>query len=143
MSDNNETLIQDFLRMLQWAQEIKEQRQSERAEAGTEMTDQLYKLHEMLDDAGIPHKYLGGQLVYYGPEGEPDRAPGAFYGAGVDSVCSVIDYGYGSDEGLLEISGLMTEEEYEETGDSVLGWLTAENVFERIKKHFESSTKRD
>ena len=56
---------------------------------------------------------------------------------GYGSVCSVI-YGYGSEKGLLEISGLMTDEEYEKENDSVLGYLTAENVFARIKKHWES-----
>lgn len=31
--------------------------------------------------------------------------------------------------------GLLTPEEAEQ--DSVCGWLTADNVFERIKKHWE------
>jgi hypothetical protein len=33
---------------------------------------------------------------------------------------------------LLEIKVLLTEEEAER--DTIVGWLTAENVFERIKK---------
>ena len=32
----------------------------------------------------------------------------------------------------------MTDEEYEKENNSVLGYLTAENVFARIKKHWES-----
>ena len=31
--------------------------------------------------------------------------------------------------------GLLTDEESER--DSVVGWLSAKNVFERIKKHYE------
>ena len=42
---------------------------------------------------------------------------------------------YGSEEDKLEITGLLTEIEEEE--DSVRGWLTAEEVFKRIKKHIE------
>ena len=42
---------------------------------------------------------------------------------------------YGSEEDKLEIMGLLTEIEEEE--DSVRGWLTAEEVFKRIKKHIE------
>lgn len=34
--------------------------------------------------------------------------------------------------------GLMTEKEEQETGDIVLGWLTAEDVFNRIKTHWNS-----
>ena len=36
-------------------------------------------------------------------------------------------------QGLLEIMGLVDEEE---VGDSVEGWLTAEQVFERWQKHW-------
>ena len=51
--------------------------------------------------------------------------------------CSVIchPYSYGGEEGLLEIMGLLTEEEEAgDTGDdsAVLGWLTANDVFARI-----------
>ena len=106
---------------------------------------QIGRLHDMLEKAGIPHKYhdkdmgLGGkQIVYYGRKGEPEPPfPGALMGAGWGAVCSVIADGYGSKEGLLEISGLLTDEEYER-GDSVVGYLNAENVFNRIKSHYES-----
>lgn len=40
---------------------------------------------------------------------------------------------YGKDEDKLEIMGLLTPDEEEH--DSVLGYLTAEDVFERIRKH--------
>ena len=47
------------------------------------------------------------------------------------------EFSYGNEKDLLEISGLMTEKEEKETQDTVLGYLTAENVFERIKKHYK------
>jgi len=40
---------------------------------------------------------------------------------------------FGSQEDKIEIMGLLTDEEAEH--DSVLGYLTAEEVFERIKKY--------
>lgn len=48
-----------------------------------------------------------------------------------DAVCH--DGSYGRNDGLLEIKGLVNEEE---VGDSVEGWLTAEQVFERWHKHW-------
>lgn len=55
------------------------------------------------------------------------------------SVCDVICYDgtYGYEHGLLEIMGLLTEEESEI--DSVVGWLTPEEVFERIWRHWSDN----
>jgi hypothetical protein len=55
-------------------------------------------------------------------------------------VCSVIEheFSYGREKDLLEIQGLMTEQEMEEEQDTVLGYLTADNVFERINMHWTS-----
>lgn len=50
--------------------------------------------------------------------------------AKMDVICH--QYSLGGDEGLLEIMGLLTEEEQE--CDSVVGYLTAENVLARILK---------
>ena len=87
---------------------------------------EIFRLKEMLEKATIPFKFKhvfrnGYQIVY----------PNDTF------ICSVIehDFSYGSDEDLLEIMGLLTNEERK--FDSVKGWLTAENVFERIKKHYE------
>lgn len=44
---------------------------------------------------------------------------------------------YGEQDDLLEIMGLTTKEE--ENYEGVVGWLTAENVFERIKKYFDEN----
>ena len=48
-----------------------------------------------------------------------------------DAVCH--DFSYGHEKCLLEIMGLVDEEE---VGDTVEGWLTAEQVFERWAKHW-------
>lgn len=48
-----------------------------------------------------------------------------------DAVCHSGSYGH--EKGLLEIMGLVNEEE---DGVSVEGWLTAEQVFERWQKHW-------
>lgn len=55
-----------------------------------------------------------------------------------DCECSVIcnDVSYGHEDGLLEIMGLLTDEE--EEFDDVKGWLTADDVFERISKDYFS-----
>ena len=46
-----------------------------------------------------------------------------------DAICHYGSYGY--EQGLLEIYGnIVTEED----GDSVVGWLTAEDVIKRISK---------
>ena len=47
---------------------------------------------------------------------------------------------YGREQDKLEIMGGLTEEEKEE-GYEVIGWLTAEEVFERIKKLEEADEK--
>lgn len=90
---------------------------------------EILKLHEMLEEAEIPHAMLrkldGWQIGY--PALEPITG----------RVCSVIEhrYSYGAREDLLEIMGLLTAEE--EQWDSVCGYLTAENVFARIRAHWE------
>lgn len=51
-----------------------------------------------------------------------------------DFICH--QYSYGHQKGLLEIMGaIMTERESKL--DGVIGWLTADNVIERIKKYQE------
>ena len=57
-------------------------------------------------------------------------------------VCSVICHkgSYGHAKGLLEIMGLLTEEE--EACDAVVGWLTAEDVFTRIAEHYVKEIKK-
>lgn len=90
---------------------------------------EILRLKEMLEKAEIPFffsdKHFDGYHICY-----PDN---------MKCVCSVIEIegSYGYRENLLEISGLMSNEELESTDDTVLGSLTAENVFERISRHYK------
>ena len=95
---------------------------------------EIFRLKEMLEQAKIPFIFKefsdfknGYQILY--PE---DNAK---------NVCSVIEhsFSYGNREDLLEIMGLLTDEESQY--DSVKGFLSAEKVFERIKKHYEKAGK--
>lgn len=100
---------------------------------------ELEKLDGLLTEAGIPFENFGSQICYYGPGGRPKLKEGTVWqGPGVGAVCSIISNGYGSSEGLLEISGLMTQEEMDQVHDTVLGHRTAEDVFARIRAHYES-----
>lgn len=88
----------------------------------------------MLEKENIPFEFL-------------DRTNGIItlyqlcYPSVENRVCSVIegDFSYGGVCDKLEIMGLLTEEE--SINDEVLGYLTAENVFERIKIHYNSKNK--
>lgn len=92
------------------------------------MYTEILKLKDMLEKSGIPFKF---------EEGCFDGYHISYPKAGKKRVCSVIEHSgsYGHSEDLLEIKGLLTEEEALE--DEVAGWLTAEDVFRRIKKHWE------
>lgn len=111
---------------------------------------EIERLHNMLLEAGIDHEWRdrtpphwselveedphlfkhivwGWQIIVYKENGE--RLVSAIEGYG--------SYGCGSgfDEpgnDLIEIMGLLTPEEAE--GGPVAGWLTAEEVFRRIKE---------
>lgn len=113
---------------------------------------EIHRLHEMLTEAGIEHEWRnrtppgyentrrfkinwGWQVVIYDENG--DRVISAIEGYGT--------YGYGDDtwpdycrgnSDLIEIMGLLTPEE-KELGDSVVGYLTAEDVFGRIKRYID------
>lgn len=100
---------------------------------------EIFKLRNMLERAEIPFEFsdrsydgCGGREYFY-----QIRYPKAE----INAICSVIQCGfsYGGNEDKLEIMGLLTDEERER--DSVAGWLTAEDVFERIKNHYKSNGK--
>ena len=93
--------------------------------------NEIFKLDHMLTEAHIPHELierpgLGGYQVCY-PVEQPELRI-------CDAILNVISYGH--EDGLLEIMGLLTDEEY--ANDTVKGGLTAEDVFSRIKKDYES-----
>lgn len=87
---------------------------------------QLFRLASMLQADNIPFEirkcWDGFQICY--PCADPNIRIS-------DAVCHSGSYGH--QKGLLEIMGLVNEEE---VGDEVEGWLTAEQVFERWKQHW-------
>lgn len=91
---------------------------------------EIWKLQEMLEKAKIPYEFeplFDGWHILY-----PDA---------VKTECSVIEhifsYGHGSDS--LEIMGLLTSAE--KKCDSVRGCLSAEEVFNRIRSHYQQNFK--
>ena len=109
--------------------------------------NEIKKLDKLLTEANIPHYFLAEddensyQLVYYGPNGRPMPKPGESFGIGIGAVCSAIQNAgsFGNEKDLIEICGLLTDEELEE--NSVKGYLTAEDVFNRIKEHWDLTNK--
>lgn len=97
---------------------------------------EIYKLKEMLEIAKIPFVFTDRSVeaVMYKMPNLHLEYPVS--GITKGRVCSVIQstISYGRESDLLEIQGLLTEEEME--CDSVAGYLTAENVFSRIYKHY-------
>ena len=93
---------------------------------------EIFKLKKMLEDAKIPFDFFEANpdMRTLIPEWEhwhinyPNREK---------CIISVIEGigTYGEADDKLEIMGGLTEEEAE--NNDVVGWLTAENVFERIK----------
>lgn len=97
---------------------------------GQYITDSRYKeilrLDAMLNERHIPHicqKFMDGWQVIY-PEDGKKRVMDA-----------IENYGsYGQEQDKLEIMGLLTQEE--KKVDSVLGYLSAEEVCARIERHW-------
>lgn len=94
------------------------------------MRTEMNKLIEMLNNANIPFELTTDVF-----DNENNQV---WYPSQKNRVCDVICHqgSYGGEKGLLEIMGLLTEEEAE--CDDVVGYLTAENVFNRIKNHYET-----
>lgn len=95
------------------------------------------KLVQLMDEASIPYERDDDSTLYVNCFGLANIKRIKYPKKGVDEVCSVV-YGYGTygyPEGLLEICGLLTDEEAKY--DSVAGHLTAEDVFSRIKSDYE------
>lgn len=85
---------------------------------------EIKKLSKMLDKEKIPHEDMpifDGLQVNY-----PNKEKCV-----CDAICH--SYSFGHEEGLLEIMGLV-DKDY---ADDVEGYLTAKEVFDRIKKHWQ------
>ena len=95
------------------------------------MKNPLTELRCLLNEAGIPYEDHPEPLVL----SVMDRV---WYKRDGNVICSAIwgvgSYGY--KDGLIEIMGLLTEEERER--DDVVGYLTPEEVFRRIKRDWET-----
>lgn len=95
---------------------------------------EIFKLKNMLDAIDLEHEFYDRsvgiaqyehyQIILLDEKG--DRIVSVVQGS-----CT-----YGGDNNKLEIMGLLTPEEEEH--DSVVGWLTAEEVYERIMNYYGS-----
>lgn len=97
---------------------------------------EIFRLKEMLEEAEIPFEFEDRSI---------EQADFQSYHIGFpairpmhEMICSVVEgfATYGSEVDKLEIMGLLTEKESEI--DSVRGWLTAENVFNRIEAYYKA-----
>ncbi len=102
---------------------------------------EIFELKEMLEGANIPFVYTNESFMLTDLVFEKHHIeyPCSWQEETRYRVCSVIQGRgtYGAEQNLLEIMGLLTEEE--QKNDCVAGWLTAEDVFNRIKEHYEGS----
>lgn len=101
---------------------------------------EIFKLSEMLEENNIPFDFIIG----YGlPKDIEERFSlehyQLCYPSNVNRWISVIEgFGtYGSEKDRLEIMGGYTPLEKFKHRDEVIGGLTANNVFKRIKDHYE------
>ena len=89
--------------------------------------NELDKLEQYLKDEGIGYSRTDEnadswgrhQIVVFGQDAK----------VAWDAICHRGSYGF--EQGLLEIYGSIVDEEKD--GDSVVGWLTAEDVIKRIE----------
>lgn len=110
--------------------------------------NEILKLKDMLDEAKIPYQSFTDD--FFKVKDKLDTAPLCVvdllrkqypaYQLRLNKDIDVIEHwgSYGNEEDLLEIMGALTEEEHEH--DSVLGHLTAEEVFKRFKYCCENNT---
>lgn len=96
---------------------------------------EILKLKSMLEEADIPFYYTD-DMFENGEEAYQIIVNVTKYGDRVDAICN--DGSYGSEDGLLEIMGGLSESEGEH--ECVLGWLTAKEVFKRFKYCYENHT---
>lgn len=84
---------------------------------------EIHKLDKLLTEASIPHTFStffdGWQVCYPTDKGR---------------IMDAVEHfgSYGADDDLLEIMGLT-----EDTSDNIEGWLSAEEVFNRIQTHYK------
>ena len=103
---------------------------------------EIIRLKEMLEAAKIPFDFRRLKTIYDYFYGIGERYQICYPKIGENIICSVVEGAgtYGADDDLLEIMGLLTPEEKEQA--SVLGYLTAVEVLERIKAHWEANNEK-
>lgn len=89
------------------------------------MKREIERLVKMLENSNIPFELTDDAMDNSNNQ--------IWYPNHSKSICDVIchEYSYGGNEGYLEIMGL-SKNEY----DDVEGWLTAEEVYNRIYKNY-------
>ena len=102
---------------------------------------EIFKLKSMLEESNIPFEFNIIRNKYDFLYGLDERYQICYPKCGKDRKCSIIQGTgtYGEEQDLLEIMGLLTETE--EEYDSVAGYLTAEDVFNKIKKDYMGGIK--
>ena len=89
---------------------------------------ELDKLEQYLKDNGIRYKRIDENADTWGRH--QINVFGSDSEIAWDAICHRGSDGF--EKGLLEIYGTLVD--YEKDGDSVVGWLTAEDVIKRIKQ---------
>ena len=99
---------------------------------------EIFKLKNILEKANIPFEFNIITNKYDHLYALGKRYQICYPDAGPNIKCSVIEGKgiYGAEEDLLEIMGLLTQKE--QMNDSVLGYLNAKEVFNRIKKDYDN-----
>lgn len=97
---------------------------------------EIEKLGQKLTEANIPYERHDSDGIHGILGMEMKRIK---YPQRERCVCSAIQgsYSYGGDENLIEIRGLT------KNGEDIEGYLTAEDVFERISEHYKRSKERE
>ena len=110
---------------------------------------EIWKLHQMLTEAGVRHLFVDREERLF-PKHEIESLRSRAFWQDIDwgwqiliydesgnrLVSAVEGFGtHGESSDRIEIMGLLSPEERK--CDSVVGWLTAENVFARIRHHME------
>lgn len=97
---------------------------------------EIFKLKVMLDNANIPYEFFDRSWVLINKIEHASYQIIVYKQDSKDRLISVVEgFGtYGEEKDLLEIMGCLTEKEEQE--DSVLGFLTANEVFERINENW-------
>ena len=93
------------------------------------MKTEMTKLITLLLNSDIPFDLT--------TDSEGNQHNQVWYPSRDNAVCDVIchKYSYGGNDGLLEMMGLLTDEEGED--DDVIGWLTADEVYRRISADYK------